>query len=59
VKKAAQAIVGAVKSLWSLIHGYDDIRGATKDTTHAPEPTAEELAAARRLAGQEPPTDEA
>jgi hypothetical protein len=59
VKKAAQAIAGAVKSLWSLIHGYDDIRGATKDTTHAPEPTAEELAAARRLARQAPPTAEA
>jgi hypothetical protein len=58
MKRAAQAIGQRLRSLWSLVHGFDDIRGASTDTTHAPGPTAEELAAARRLAGQEPPPDQ-
>jgi len=52
------AVADAAKRLWSLVHGYDDIRGSRLDNTIPEGPTAEERAAARAMAVK-PPTDEA
>jgi hypothetical protein len=50
------ALASAAKRLWSLVHGYDDIRGSRLDNSIPEGPTEEERAAARAMAVK--PTDE-
>jgi hypothetical protein len=50
------AVANAAKRLWSLVHGYDDIRGSRLDNNIPEGPTEEERAAARAMAVK-PPAD--
>lgn len=43
------AVVRALKRLWSLIHGYDDIRGSRRESSFPLDPTPEELEKARAI----------
>lgn len=47
-------IRSAAKRLWSLVHGYDDIRGSRLDNSIPEGPTEAEREAARAMA-QRPP----
>jgi len=48
----------AARRLWSLIHGYDDIRGSRLDNSIPEGPSDEERAAARSMAAKPPEGDE-
>ncbi len=55
LKAVGRGIARAARKLYSLVHGYDDIRGSRRESPYPLDPTPAELEAARRITGEQPP----